>query len=86
VPRFLKFLEKEKTIQHKLYTLKGIFKPVVDMETFLSSLNISTDLSDYGVKKGEINLLVNKTKVKSDIQITPSRVEEADIARIYNMD
>jgi alcohol dehydrogenase class IV len=86
MPRFLKFLEKKSKSKTKLNTLHHIFEPVNGLDSFLSSLNISTDLSDYGVKKEKISLFVKKTIVKSDIQITPAPVREADIEDIYNLD
>lgn len=85
MPRFLRFLEEKKKLKNKLDILKNLFKPFENMEAFLALFNISTRLSDYGVKKEEIDCYVKKTIVKGDVRITPARICEKDIAEIYNL-
>ena len=85
LPRFLSFLEKKGAVQDKLDTLKNIFARVGGLDKYLSSLDISTNLADYGVDRGEIEAYIQKTIVKGDIQITPAPVTAADIGSIYNL-
>lgn len=85
LPRFLSFLEKKGTIPDKVARVKNIFATVGGLENFLGALNVSTNLADYGVETGEIEIFVEKTLVKGDIYITPAPITADDIKTIYNL-
>lgn len=83
LPAFMKFMREESTVKQKVRFLDEFFEHSGNVDQFVADLGVSTRLTSYGVKEDEIETFVKKVIVKSDVRITPARVTEEVIARIY---
>ncbi len=83
LPAFMHFMKESSSVQDKVIVIEKMFEDKGGIEAFVNGIGISTKLSDYGVKKSELNLYVQKTIVKSDVKITPAEITESVILDIY---
>ena len=83
LPAFLDYLENQPGINQKVKNLNAIFNLAGGLRTFFKSLNVSSKLSDYRIKKSEIDLFVEKTICKGDVKITPGNINREIIYKIY---
>lgn len=83
LPAFLDFLLTESVAVEKVKQLQSILESAGGLKNFLSKLKISTQLKDYGISESEIELFVEKTICKGDIEITPGNITREKIRKIY---
>lgn len=83
LPEFLEFMRRNSTETEKVNNLFNLFEKVDGIKKFIHKLGISTKLSDYGIKKSEIDLFAEKTIVKGDVKITPAELSKEKIVEIY---
>ena len=80
---FLNYLDGIDESQQKVDVLKSIFEKVDGLNGFLSSLEVSTKLMDYGITQAEIDLFVEKSIFKGDVAITPGKIDRNIIKKLY---
>ena len=83
LPALLDYLAERNDCQDKLGVLDKLFHGWGGLRAFLDGLNVSTKLSDYGVKEHELETYVQKTIVKGDVAITPGNIDEGTIMELY---
>ncbi len=83
LPAFLEFMRKKSSVKEKVELLESIFEEYGGVEKFLKELNISTKLSENGIKEEEIKIFVEKTIVKKNLKITPAKITKEDIFELY---
>ena len=83
LPSYLDFLAKHHLEPEKLHQLNQAFEPVGGLRAFLSQLNVSTKLTDYGVEANELANYVQKTIVKGDVRISPGNITAQVIRQLY---
>lgn len=84
LPAFMEFLNRNSTVPKKINEIKSLFERHGGIRSFINSLDISTNLSSYGIKREEFDKFAQDTIVKDDIKITPAEVSKEDIVEIYN--
>jgi len=82
-PAFLNYLKENDLESAKTKILDDLFNPMGGLEDFIQNLNISTKLSDYGIKESEIPIFAKQTMIKGDVKITPGVITQNIIADIY---
>lgn len=80
---FFEYLRERDPRHRKAIRIEKLFEPVGGLRSFVEKLGVATDLATYGVDRAEIADFVPKVIVKSDLEITPFAVGEAEIAEIY---
>jgi len=83
LPVFLDYLRNQSIVKEKIQELDKVFSSCGGLHQFMSDLRVSTRLSDYGVEESELNNYVQKTIVKSDVEITPAKITREVIYQLY---
>jgi len=83
LPEFINFMRKKSTVKEKVLRLEGMFEVHGGFKNLVHNLGISTILSDHKIKENDYEIFASKTIVKSDINITPAKITESDIVKIY---
>jgi alcohol dehydrogenase class IV len=83
LPAFLDFLRTQRIAVEKVTVLDKKFSSAGGIGQFLDSLGVSCRLRDYGVMENELEDYVQKTIVKSDVEITPGEIDRQTIMDIY---
>ncbi len=83
LPAFLNFLKSQRIEAEKVDVLDKKFRSSGGIGQFLNDLGVSCQLRDYGVKENELEDYVEKTIVKSDVDITPGKIDRQTIMDIY---
>lgn len=82
-PAFINYLKENNLEAIKTKIIDDLFILKGGLESFIQRFNISTRLSNYGIKKSEISNFSKQTIVKGDIKITPGIITENIITDIY---
>jgi len=83
LPAFLDFMQANSSSPERVKTLTDLFIPFGGVRQYLSDLNVSCRLSDYGITPAEFPLFAAKTIVKGDIKVTPANLSQEIIQGIY---
>ncbi len=82
-PYFMKFMLEKSNVKEKVETVLEILGGIDNFVKFIEKLGISVKMSDYGIKKEDIELFVKDTIVKKNLKITPAEITEDDLRKIY---
>lgn len=83
LPAFLDFMQANSSCPERVKVITDLFAPFGGVRQYLSDLNVSYRLADYGIKPEEFPIFAAKTIVKGDIKVTPARLSQAIIQTIY---
>ncbi len=83
LPAVLDYLRENGTARPRIELIDDLFKANGGVEQFVNSLDVSTQLRDYGIDPAAIHTFAEKVIIKGDIAITPAQVSEEDIVEIY---
>ncbi len=83
LPSVIDYLRLHSTVKDKIAILDQMFSAAGGIKEFVNKLGVSTKLSDYGIQESDFDHYVKKVIVKGDLKITPAKIEEQDIYKIY---
>ncbi len=84
LPAFIEYMKKKSYFTQKVKTIESMFEIFGGVNNYINGLNISTELSSYGISMDEFDKFAQDAIVKDDILITPAEVTTQDIIEIYN--
>ncbi|MFC2082310.1 iron-containing alcohol dehydrogenase [Bacteroidota bacterium] len=82
-PAFIDYLKEYSLAADKVKQIDRLFIKYGGIKQFIEQLGVSANLSEYKIKKSEIDNFVSKTIVKGDVQITPGNVTADVIYKIF---
>lgn len=83
LPSVLDFLAFEGQCHDKLQQIHGFFKQFGGISAFLADLNVPCSLKYLNIGKETLNLYADQAMKKSDIEITPAKVDKEKLVQIY---
>ena len=83
LPTFIEYMKRKSNIPKKVKTIESMFEIFGGVKKYINGLDISTELSSYGINMDEFEKFAQEVIVKDDIKITPAEVTIQDIIEIY---
>jgi len=83
LPAFLDFMQTNGSCPERVKIITDLFAPFGGVRQYLSDLNVSYRLVDYGIHSEEFPTFAAKTIVKGDIKVTPAQLSQEIIQTIY---
>ncbi len=84
LPAFIEYMKKKSYFTQKVKTIENMFEIFGGVNNYINGLNISTELSSYGISMDEFEKFAQDAIIQDDILITPAEVTTQDIIEIYN--
>jgi len=83
LPTFIEYMKRKSNIPKKVQTIDSMFEIFGGVNKYINGLDISTELSSYGINMDEFEKFAQEVIVKDDIKITPTEITIQDIIDIY---